>query len=625
MELRMILLCASWCISVTEQAPSYLITAPKIARIDVKETVTVQVFEARGNVDANIYLLNQKNTVQCSEKHRVNLNHTNNFTEVILVQILPEKAIPCGLTSRTSYITLAVEIPKLFTKRRLVHLLLLPKPYFIFIETDKPTYKPNDTVRFQTFSLDYEMKLSNCDIEMQIWHSGQVVTETRSHQQGSDAVCRGEVKVPSSLVGDFKIQGAPTSYSVYQGYRNFQIKEQAYEEEKERNEALTYTINLTKIKRFFIPGAPFRILASLTYPNGVPVTEAPFEITILSSDKKIQATQKAFTDSIGELSLSFNVPEDANGIYIKATAGNKASGTEVSSEIEIKCHNSNKMYLHINVPNVLLYPGDTIYVKLSAFSQLDISSVNYYYYMLLNKGKLLHFERIRRSDNTSFPIMITKDMVPYFRIVAYYIANIHGNKSIVSDSVRVEVEDLCSLEFQIQPALYTDNEESDLLLSVFSDSVSDVFVQAVDTQLYGPNKDINTLQKAFYRKDFYDFGSSYGGGRNTVGVFEDAGLRFISDLMDVTELRETSTIPWIRGPLPSHRNAIGIANTHQTIYPIYDHAWMWEIQKTSGNKTYRLTSDVDPPKSWEISAFRISEEGEVCIAKPLTMKIDDSI
>ncbi|XP_078088439.1 complement C3-like [Mustelus asterias] len=626
MELLVILLCASWHISITEQAPSYLITAPKIVRIEVKETVTVQVFEARGNVDANIYLMNQKNMVVCSEIHRVKLNHTNNFTDVILVQILPEKLVQCELTGRTPYITLAAEIPKLFTRRRFVHLHLRPTPYFTFIETDKPSYKPNDTVRFQTFSLDHEMKLSRCDVKMQIWHSGNVVAEARSHKQGSDAVCRGEVNIPSSMVGDFEIQGAPTSFSVYQGHRKFQIKEQAPKEKKENNEIPDYTINLTKTKRFFVPGAPFQILASITYPDGSPISEILIKTDIIiSEEKNIQATQEEFTDSIGELSLSFSVPENATGIYIKVTAGNKASGTEVSSEIAIKRHYSNQMYLHINVPNALLYPGNIINVTLSAFSQLDISSVNYYYYMVLNKGKLLHFERIRRSDNTSFPIMITKDMVPYFRIIAYYFTNIKGNKSFVSDSVRVEVEDPCSSKFQIQPALYTDNNQRGLRLSVFSEAVSNVFVQAVDSQLYGPNKDMNTLQKVFYRKDFYDFGSSYGGGRNTIEVFEDAGLRFISDLMEATELLETTSIPWKRGPLTPPSDAVGIVSTHQTVNPVYEHSWVWEIQKTSGKKQYRLTSDIDPPKSWEISAFSISEEGEICVAKPQMLKMDDRV
>ncbi|GCC16872.1 hypothetical protein chiPu_0017373 [Chiloscyllium punctatum] len=87
MELLVFLLCASWCMSVSEQAPSYLITAPRIVRIGVKETVTIQVFEARENVNAIVYLLNHKNMLVCSERHLVKLNHTNNFAEVLFVQV----------------------------------------------------------------------------------------------------------------------------------------------------------------------------------------------------------------------------------------------------------------------------------------------------------------------------------------------------------------------------------------------------------------------------------------------------------------------------------------------------------------------------------------------------------
>ncbi|GCB78527.1 hypothetical protein scyTo_0017749, partial [Scyliorhinus torazame] len=400
-----------------------------------------------------------------------------------------------------------------------------------------------------------------------------------------------------------------------------------YREEKEKDPILNITINLTKTKRFFIPGAPFQIQACVTYLDGSPVSEARIKVGITSEDKYINVSKEEFTDSIGELGISFKVPENASKLHIKVTTENKARETEESSEIVVEslAHKTDKAYLSIELPNVWLYPGDIIYVTLSAFSLLNISDVNYYYYMVLNKGKLLHFERIGRSDNTSFPILITKDMVPYFRIVAYYITNIKGNKNIVSDSVRVEVEDLCSSKFQIQPALNTGNDQRDLLLSVFSDNVADVFIQAVDSQLYGPNKDMNTLQKVFYTKDLYDFGTSYGGGIDTAEVFEGAGLRFISDLMESTGLHETTTAPWKRGPLALPREAVGIMNTHHTIRPVYDHSWVWEIEETFGKKTYRLTSDIDPPNSWTISAFSISKEGEICIAKPLMMKMVDSI
>ncbi|XP_048397438.1 complement C4-like isoform X2 [Stegostoma tigrinum] len=586
------------------------------------------MFEARGNFDASIYLLNQREMAVCSDRHTVKLNHTNNFAEVLFIQILPENARQCKLSRRSRYVTLAVEIPKLLSRRRMIHLHIRPKPYFIFIETDKPTYRPNDTVRFQTFSLDHELKLSRCDVDVEIRQSNTIVAMARSRTQGPTAVCRGEVQLPSSLVGDFEMQGSSTLYSAYQGHKPFQIKEHGGMEEKKSivPNFLKYAINLTKTKRYFIPGAPFQIMALVTYLDGSRVSEVPIKIKIIiSAGKTLESTQEGLTDSIGELSLSFNVPENAKDIYISASAGDITVGNDVSQEIAIKCHDSKQAYLHIGVTNALLYTGDIIDVTLSPFSRADISDVNYFYYMVLNKGKVLLFDRVRKTVNTSFPVTITDEMVPYFRIVSYYFVNINGNKSIISDSVRVEVEDLCSSKFQVQPALYTDNDQQRLLLSVFSNQVSDVFVRAVDTQLYGPKRDTSMYHQAFYWKDYYDFGSSYGGGQNSVKVFEDAGLRLISDLMESTEISETTSIPWQRGPLTVSRSGIETAETHNIVHPTYEHTWMWQIENASGQKTYRLTSDINPPQFWEISAFRITEDSEVCIAKPLIMRIDDSI
>ncbi|XP_051899555.1 complement C4-B-like [Pristis pectinata] len=622
--LAILLLVSSW-VSFTEQKPSYFITAPKLIRIDVKESITVQVFEAQSNVDASVYLINQKTMDLCSDKYVLHLNQTNYFTQDLLIQIRPEQVEKCKVNRRTSYITLAAEMPELFPKRRMVHLHLRPKPYFVFIETNKPIYRPKETVYFRSFTLDHKLKLTDCKATLEILQANHVVMEVESRSEGSEKICRGEIHISPSMVGDIEIQAASTGYSEYNGHRKFRIMAPG-ETEGQRNDTAvkSYVVNLTKTRRFFIPGAPFQIQATVTYPDHSLVMEVPIEISILITEKKtIQVSQKGLTDNIGEMSLSFTVPPDASEMYITATAGSKDSGTEGKSEIAVKAHQGNQTYLCIDVPSALLYPGDSIDVTLTALGLTDSSNVDHYYYMILNKGKLLHHERIGRSTNTSFLVNITQDMVPYFRIVAYYLVEINGKKRLVSDSVRLEVEDLCDVKFQILPSLLMDNDQRDLLLSVFTESTADVYVQAVNEQLASAHVDLGMFQQVFYRRDLYDFGTSYGGGRNTAKVFEDAGLRFISDLMQSSELRDNTVVPWQRSPLQPHRDGLRIASTYPIIQPLYRLAWMWEIQETTGSKTFRLTSDVAPPKLWEISAFSVLENSELCIAKPLIIKIND--
>ncbi|XP_072886255.1 complement C3-like [Hemitrygon akajei] len=626
MEPLTVLLLISACVSFAEPKPSYLITAPKVIRIDVKESITVQVFEAQSNVNATVYFINQKTLRLCSDKYRVQLNHTNKFTQDLLVQILPEKVEECKLRRRMSYIVMATEMPELFPNRKITQLYLRPKPYFIFIETNKPIYRLGETVYFRSFTLDHNLKLTDCEARLQILKAGALFMEVESQREGSGQVCRGEISIRPSMVGDFEIQAVTKEYAEYNGHRKFRFKAAGEEGSRRNNtEVRPYVVNLSKMRRFFIPGAPFRIQAIVTYQDFSPVAKAPIEISVMIKETKtIQASQRGFTDNIGEMSLIFDVPEDASEIYVTVTAGTKATGTEGKSEIAIKSHQSSQAFMYIEAPNVLLYPGDSIEVTLTALGLTDGSNVDHYYYMILNKGHLLQYDTVERSTNSSFLVNITQDMIPYFRIVAYYFADINGVRELVSDSVRLEVEDLCDMKFQMVPRFLEEKDQKDLLLSVFTNSTASVHVKAVDGQLSRAHVGLGTYQQVFYRKDLYDFGSSYGGGRNTAEVFKDSGLRFISDLMPELQLMtEPATIPWQRSPLQPQRNDITVTSTFPRLQPLFKQAWMWEIQETTGTNTFRLTLDINLPKLWEISAFSILEDGELCVAKPLMVKIND--
>ncbi|XP_069775757.1 complement C3-like [Narcine bancroftii] len=621
------LLLASLWVSVSEQKSSYLITAPKVIRVGVKESVTVQVFKAQSEVQASIYFLDQLSMVLCSERYTLQLNNTNHFTQTLQVQILPEMVDECKLARQTSHIMLAAEIPELFPRRRLVHLHLRPKPFFIFIETDKLTYRPGETVWIRSFTLDHLTRITDCGARLKILQENRVVTESENRRQVSDKVCGGQISIHPSILGDFEIQAISTAHTEYLGHRRFRI-EAPGDQASGRNETKiqAYVINLSKMRRFFIPGAPFRIQATVTYPDGSPVAEVPINIMVIVMEKKsIEESQFGITDDTGEMSLSFIVPPEATHMYITVTAGSEADGVMVNRSIAIKPHLSEQVYLHIDTPRALLYPGNRIEVQLTALGLGNHSHVEHYYYMLLTKGKLLHYERVPRTASTKIMVNVTQSMVPYFRIVAYYLAEINGEPRLVSDAVRLEVENLCDLKFQILPNLVPDNSSKDYLLSVFTEDTASVHVRVENQQLAKAGLDMGIYQQVFYRMDMYDFGTSYGGGRDATGVFEDAGLRLISDLLVSSALSEETTVPWQRSPLLPFRDDLEVTKTIHTIEPLHRSAWMWVIQKTTGTNTYRLTSNIALPNLWEISAFSVSEERELCIAKPLIVKIDEGV
>jgi integrin beta 2 len=61
----------------------------------------------------------------------------------------------------------------------------------------------------------------------------------------------------------------------------------------------------------------------------------------------------------------------------------------------------------------------------------------------LSKGQLINSQKIEWNKGQglmSLPLMVNKDMIPSFRVVAYYHV---GQNEVVSDSVWIDVKDTC--------------------------------------------------------------------------------------------------------------------------------------------------------------------------------------
>lgn len=64
---------------------------------------------------------------------------------------------------------------------------------------------------------------------------------------------------------------------------------------------------------------------------------------------------------------------------------------------------------------------------------------------VLSKGKIIQGGRlnVKGQDTTNIPLLITTEMLPAFRFVAYYMLPWKFRAEVVSDSVLVDVEDRC--------------------------------------------------------------------------------------------------------------------------------------------------------------------------------------
>ncbi|XP_032903639.1 complement C3-like [Amblyraja radiata] len=396
-----------------------------------------------------------------------------------------------------------------------------------------------------------------------------------------------------------------------------------------------FNINFTSMKPYFTPGARFYIPISVTYPNGSPAINVSLHVNItILEEEVIKGSIGGTTDQLGEMIFSLTVPVNACILNVTASAGS-ASGETAKKHRTVKRHKSDSgRYLYINVPQAVLYPEDVITVNLTALGLLAGDDVQYYYYMVLGKGKTLDIQRVEKTSETSFELLITTAMVPYFRIVAYYPLNVGGRWSIVADSVRVEAESLCDTKFQVHSVSHLP-ELRQLQLTVLSDTPAQIFVKTTDVRLKPLEEDDSiTHRRVFEDLNSTDIGLSSGSGRDPASVFKDSGLIFLFDLMTPSPEPEGLKLKQRQEPL--WRNGHGRANVNITlkdpgrlygddvewVRPLFPGTSMWQFETYPGNNTFRLWFDPHTPEPWDLQALSLSEEDGLCLASHMVVQAD---
>ncbi|KAK5619617.1 hypothetical protein CRENBAI_011179, partial [Crenichthys baileyi] len=154
--------------------------------------------------------------------------------------------------------------------------------------------------------------------------------------------------------------------------------------------------------------------------------------------------------------------------------------------------------------------------------QIDIT------YLILSRGQLVkHFrEKNNNLNQMSVIVQITKEMLPSFRIVAYYHTS---SNELVSDSVWVDVADTCMGKLTLQPTKPAASYEprKPFRMKITGDPGATVSLVAVDKSVYVlNNKNRLTQKKIWDVVEQYDTGCTAGGGKDGMNVLYDAGLLF---------------------------------------------------------------------------------------------------
>ncbi|CAL8343814.1 unnamed protein product [Lota lota] len=322
MEIRpwLLLLCFSAVFPKTlSQSASYLVTAPKYLRLDAVETVLVQLFGYTQQVELYVILKSTMapDTVRYSEERLV-LNQANNYQAAAKVQVFPK-----DLVKGATHVILLVQGAAINDHRRIE---ISRSNGFMFIQTDKPLYTPEQSVKVRVFSLNEELRPANRKVFLTFKDpEGQKVDilELIDHNNGIPSM-QNPFKIPlNPKLGVWTIEATYSKDFDTKAMAVFQVKEYVLP-------SITITV---KPEKNFISSDNFQRFAfriSASYVNGVPVREGIVFIRygFISGNKEPVMFPNSLTRKLLSHSGVVDVTEDIRALLTGNTRSTLESLTE---------------------------------------------------------------------------------------------------------------------------------------------------------------------------------------------------------------------------------------------------------------------------------------------------------
>ncbi|KAM3926794.1 venom factor-like [Leptodactylus fuscus] len=263
-----------------------------------------------------------------------------------------------------------------------------------------------------------------------------------------------------------------------------------------------YKILFTRTPKYFKPGLPFDLTVMVTNPDGSPAGN----IMVVADPGAVTAK----TQSDGTARIILNTDRNARTLDITVkTAESVLKPTEQASgrlSVEAyKASNGQKNYLHISIDNDLLHRGKQVFVKfIIQNNNEDIQKkIQQFIYLILSRGKIVTVGRQERAPGqtvVTMPLVITQDLLPSFRIVAYYTLEYE----MVSDSMWVDVVDDCMGTLELKASKTTANPRDKISFTLRADYNSSVGLVAVDKAVYALNNKYRMTQsKGTHRRLFW--------------------------------------------------------------------------------------------------------------------------
>uniref|UniRef100_A0A672FYF9 Complement component c3b, tandem duplicate 2 n=1 Tax=Salarias fasciatus TaxID=181472 RepID=A0A672FYF9_SALFA len=414
---------------------------------------------------------------------------------------------------------------------------------YIFIQTDKPVYNPGDTGETQrlwvvtakfdhwpqnTFTSQFEVKkyggLSYAD-DLHLC-SRYLYGET---VQGTAYVVFG-VKMNKDMIRLPALDGGVVRLSMdelKQAYPNIRslVGHSLYvkasvltktgsdlvEAEKTGIKIVEspYVVSFKDPPKYFKPGLPLDFTVLVNHHDGSPARNVEVKLSLLDEPLIVAS---------GSARASINMPSDQLCISCVSQAETTQAGLRPEQQARQQMTVQPYAAFDRRQQNYLAISTGTLVFRLQ----------------VLSKGRIITAEQLDVSGQvlTTVGLLVTPDMMPSFRFVAFYSIPWARREEVVSDSVWIDVVDSCIGGLTVGPVdgIARDHTPGKAIrFQIRGDPGSKVSMVAVDNAVYLLKKQ-QIIQQLFIWDvvERGDMGCTRGGGRDASRVFSDAGVLYSS-------------------------------------------------------------------------------------------------
>ncbi|KAB1259524.1 Complement C3 [Camelus dromedarius] len=295
-----------------------------------------------------------------------------------------------------------------------------------------------------------------------------------------------------------------------------------------------YNIKFTRTPQYFKPGMPFHFRIPpqvfVSNPDGSPASRVLIRCQ----------NQKLYTLPSGVATLTIDTNADQKELPILVETDESLQPEEQASARMTAwpylTQDGSGNFLHIEVKTLGTEVGSNIQLSLNTRHQnpADEDRITHFTILVLSKGQIVyakHQEHSHGSVYTSAVIHVTSEMLPSFRILAFYLLprGTGWDPELVADSIWIDVNDRCmgTLKVGMKNERYLQLVEpsSRVELKVTCDAEATVGLVAMDKTVSILNsKHKLTQKKVWDLVEEHDIGCTAGSGKDRLAVFKDAGL-----------------------------------------------------------------------------------------------------